>query len=195
MSQAATHSLAAAIWPATTRNKALRFVVLVVASTLLLTLSAKIKVPFWPVEMTLQPLAVVALGLALGSRLALATVALYVAQGALGLPVFTGTPEKGIGLAYMVGPTGGYIAGFVLASAVVGLLADRGWSRSIPLAFAAALIGMACIYAPGLAWMTHLFGVEKALVFGFWPFVLGDLVKALIAAIGVPMAWQLIQDR
>lgn len=168
-----------------------RVTLLAIAGTLLLTLSAKIKVPFWPVEMTMQPLAVLLIGMTFGRALAVATVALYLAQGALGLPVFTGTPEKGLGLAYMAGPTGGYLAGFLLAALVTGWLADRGAARTLVPAIGVAALGIACIYGPGLAWLATIVGVEKALAFGLYPFVLGDALKALIAAIAVSTGWRL----
>ena len=159
---------------------------LIVAGALLLTLSAKIKVPFWPVPMTMQPLAVLLLGMIGGARIGTAAVLLYLAEGAVGLPVFTDTPLKGIGLAYMMGTTGGYLAGFVLAAAATGILADRGYVRTIPSAFAVAALGMACIYAPGIAWLAQFIGADKAITFGFWPFALGDALKIALAAIAVP---------
>ena len=103
---------------------------LALAGSLLLTLSAKVQVPFYPVPITMQSLVVLCLGATLGARLGAATVVLYLLEGALGLPVFAGTPERGIGLAYMAGPTGGYLIGFVAAAYLVGLLAERGWDRS-----------------------------------------------------------------
>ena len=110
-------------------NRAMRLatqIFLAIAGTLILTLSAKTKVVLGPVDMSLQTLAVFLIAVAFGSRLAVATLLLYMAQGALGLPVFQGTPEKGIGLAYMLGSTGGYLAGFVVAAAIVG------WATSGP---------------------------------------------------------------
>ncbi len=164
---------------------------LVFGGSLLIWLSAKVQVPFWPVPMTLQVLAIFAIAALLGLRLGLATVALYVMEGALGLPVFAGTPEKGIGIAYMMGPTGGYIAGFLLMAAVVGWLAEKGWSRHPLKLFIAGLIGLALVYAPGLAWLANFTGWDKVLAFGFWPFILGDLVKLAIVALAIPAAWKL----
>src|SRR5256885_9623717 len=112
----------AAMWPART-SAGLRFAALAVLGSLALTLSAKLQVPFYPVPMTMQSLVVLLIGLAFGWRLGTATVLLYLAEGLAGLPVFAGTPEKGIGLAYMMGPTGGYLVGFVLAAAFLGWLA------------------------------------------------------------------------
>src|SRR5947209_549651 len=108
-----TPTLIAALWPAGA-SAGLRFAVLAGLGSLALTLSAKLQVPFYPVPMTMQSLVVLLIGLGFGWRLGTATVLLYLAEGLAGLPVFAGTPEKGIGLAYMMGPTGGYLAGFVL---------------------------------------------------------------------------------
>src|SRR5690606_14969027 len=119
MSAQTNSTLGSALWPES-RGDVLRLGAVVVLGTLLLTASAKIQVPFWPVPMTMQTFVVLFLGAALGPRLGALTVLLYLAQGALGLPVFAGTPEKGIGLAYMLGPTGGYLIGFVPAAYVVG---------------------------------------------------------------------------
>ena len=123
MNAAKPHStLAEALWPASSGD-VLRNGLLVVAGSLLLTLSAKINVPFYPVPMTMQTLAALVIGVAFGWRLGAATVTFYLVQGAFGLPVFAGTPEKGIGLAYLMGPTGGYLIGFAVAAALVGWLA------------------------------------------------------------------------
>ena len=166
------------------------------AGSLLLTLSAKVQVPFWPVPMTMQTFVVIGLGLALGPRLGLAAVALYLAQGAAGLPVFAGTPEKGIGLAYMAGPTGGYLAGYLLAAFVAGHLAMKGWDRTPLAAFAAALVAGALIYLPGLAWLGAMIGWDKpVLAFGLWPFVYGDILKAALAAAAFPAAWTWLKNK
>ena len=165
-------------------------VILVVAGSLLLTLSAKLQVPFWPVPMTMQTYVVLVLGMALGPRLGSAAVALYLVEGALGLPVFSGTPERGIGLAYMIGPTGGYLAGFLVAAALVGIMSARGMDRRPLGALLAAVAGMAVIYLLGLAWLGHLIGVEKAIQFGAAPFVLGDALKILLVMATLPLAWK-----
>ncbi len=153
---------------------------------LLLTASAKVQVPFWPVPMTLQVAAVMAIAAAFGLRLGSATVIGYMVAGAVGLPVFAGTPEKGIGLAYMMGGTGGYLLGFVVASVMVGWAADN--LRKLFLV-PAMLAGLAAIYALGLGWLAQLVPVDKVLVYGFSPFILGDLVKIALASvlvIGLP---------
>jgi len=174
--------------------KRLRPIALVFAGSLLLTLSAKFQVPFYPVPMTLQPLVVLLLGVALGSRLGLATVLFYLAQGVAGLPVFAGTPEKGIGLAYMVGPTGGYLLGFAAAAFVTGWLAERGFDRSRFGALLAMSLGMAVIYAFGLLWLGVFVGYNGTLfTLGLTPFILGDALKIALATLSLPMLWSLLQ--
>ena len=168
----------------------------VFAASLLLTVSAKFTVPFYPVPMSLQTLVAIGLGLALGPARGGAAVLLYLAEGAAGLPVLAGTPEKGIGLAYMMGPTGGYLVGFYFAAVTAGLLARRGWDRSPITAMATALIAGAVIYVPGLLWLGAVIGFDKpVLEFGLYPFLLGDIVKAMLAALLFPMAWKALEAR
>lgn len=164
---------------------------LVVAGTLLLTLAAKAKVVLGPVDLYLGNLAVLVIAGAFGLRLGLATVLLYMAEGAMGFPVFQSTPEKGIGLAYMMGTTGGYLAGLVLAAALVGWAADRGFDRSVLKLFPFHLAGAAIVLALGFAWLAVLIGPDKAWQFGVAPFLLPDLVKAGLAATILPAAWAL----
>jgi biotin transport system substrate-specific component len=160
----------------------------VCVGSVLLALSSKVSVPFWPVPMTMQPLVVLLIGMIGGARIGFATVALYLIEGGFGLPVFSGTPEKGIGLVYMAGPTGGYLAGFLLSALVTGVLADRGWTRSILSSLVVACVGLVCIYALGLVWLSQLVGVSKAFAVGAVPFLFGDIIKVIIAALAVPMA-------
>jgi len=177
------------------RSLALDLLVVVTAS-LLLTLSAKISIPFIPVPLTMQTFVVVGLGLALGPTLGVAAVGLYLLQGAMGLPVFAGTPEKGIGLAYLAGPTGGYLIGYLPAVAATGWLAIRGWDRNIVLAFLAALAGAVILYIPGLLWLGTLVGWDKpVLAWGLYPFIPGDLAKTALAAIAFPATWRFLQQR
>jgi biotin transport system substrate-specific component len=165
---------------------------LALLGTLLLTVSAKTKVVLGPVDISLQTLAVLLIAAAFGLRLGLATLLLYMAEGAAGLPVFQGTPEKGIGLAYMLGTTGGYLAGFVVMAAIVGWVADRGWDRN-PLKLAGAmLVAEAVMMALGFAWLAGLIGVEKAWQFGVLPFVVGDLIKVGLASALVPAVWSVL---
>lgn len=167
------------------------YALLAVGGTLLITMAAKTQVPFWPVPMTLQTLAIFALAAAYGMRLAGATLLIYLVEGALGLPVFAGTPEKGIGLAYMAGPTGGYLIGFAAGAYVVGWLAEQGWDRSVLRLFMAMLLGHLVIFAFGLAWLTTLIGFEKAWLLGVVPFYAATLFKTALGACVVPALWQL----
>jgi biotin transport system substrate-specific component len=142
--------------------------------------------------MSMQSLAVFMIAAAFGMRLAVATLLLYLAQGALGFPVFQGTPEKGIGLAYILGPTGGYLLGFLAAAAVVGRAADRGWDRDPLMLLGAILVAEAVMMALGFGWLATLIGPEKAWQFGVAPFILPDLVKVGLASALVPAVWTLI---
>ncbi len=184
-------TLAGVLWPSNTgRSDIIRNVVLAVLGTLLLTASAKVQVPFWPVPLTMQTFMVLVIGMTFGPRLGAATVVLYLAEGAVGLPVFAGTPAKGIGLAYMAGPTGGYLVGFAVAAFVAGQLAVRGWDRK-PLYTALAMFaGMVVIYVLGVIWLSTLIGFQKALQFGVVPFLLGDAVKIALATALLPLAWR-----
>ena len=166
---------------------------LALAGTLLLTLSAKAKVVLGPVDISLQTLAVLLIAAAFGMRLAVATLVLYLAEGAFGLPVFQGTPEKGIGIAYMIGPTGGYLAGFVVMAAIAGWAADRGLDRHPVKLFNAMLVGEIVMMAMGFAWLAMLIGPEKSWQFGVLPFIVGDLIKVALAASLVPAVWSLLK--
>lgn len=189
---AASSTLATRLWPALDASLPYKAAIVVLGS-LLLWASAKISVPFLPVEMTMQLFVVLALGLALGARLAGATVLLYLIEGAAGLPVFTGTPVKGLGLAYMAGPTGGYLLGFLLAAVATGWLADRGFARHPVLAIAAALAGAVIIYIPGLLWLGTLLGWDKPiLAWGLYPFLVPDVVKVALAGLVVSGSWALL---
>ncbi len=166
-------------WPVRTRGaRLLRDLSLVVAGSLLLTLSAKIHVPFYPVPMTLQTAAVFVLGIAYGWRLAVSTVLFYLAQGAVGLPVFSGTPQLGLGLAYMAGPTGGYLAGFVVAAGITGLPVFR--ARGMVRTALGIALATAAVYLLGAGWLATLIGPAKAIALGVKPFLLGDAFKLLL---------------
>ena len=174
-------SLADRLWPTTEGQAILRAVVLAVFGSLLLWASAKVQVPFYPVPMTLQTAVVLLIGVAYGPRLAAGTLLLYLAEGAVGLPVFAGTPERGIGLAYMVGPTGGYLAGFLAAAVIAGWTAER--SRHWLTTALGLLAAIVAIHLLGAAWLATLVGPAKAVSLGVLPFLLGDAVKlALVTA-------------
>ncbi len=187
-------TLANVAWPSHRAGALLRNTILAILGSVLLWASAKVQIPFYPVPMTMQTFMVLAIGMAYGWRLGTATLLLYLAEGAFGLPVFAGTPEKGIGLAYMFGPTGGYLIGFVLATAVCGWLAESGWDRSVSKTAAAMAIGNLVIYVPGLLWLGALVGWDKpVLAWGLTPFLLGDLVKLALAAAVFPAIWKLLR--
>lgn len=163
---------------ATSRTNTLLYVLKIALAICILTAAAKITVPFWPVPMTLQTVAILTIAGVSGLRFSTETLTGYLAIGAAGLPVFAGTPEKGIGLAYMFGPTGGYLLGFLLAAMLVGFVADRFGKKALIVAIPVA---SALIYAPGLAWLAQFVPSDKVLAFGITPFVAGDVFKAAIA--------------
>ena len=146
-----------------------RVLAIALAGAALITLGAKVQIPFWPVPMTLHTLAVFTLAAALGPRAGIAAMATYLAAGAAGLPVFSGTPERGIGLAYMVGPTGGYLLGYLLAAGVIGWLAQ---GRGMAGQALAMLAGLAVVYAVGLLWLAGFVPASGLLAAGFAPFIL-----------------------
>ncbi|WP_313061300.1 biotin transporter BioY [Agrobacterium cavarae] len=156
-----------------------RQALMIVAGVALMTLAAKTQVPFWPVPMTLHTLAVMGFAVALGPRMACAIFIAYLATGAAGLPVFSGSPERGIGLAYMIGPTGGYLAGFLVASLLTGWLAQNG---TLLRRVFAMLAGLVVVYAFGMAWLLAFVPAAKVLSVGVAPFILGDLVKIGVVA-------------
>jgi biotin transport system substrate-specific component len=191
-------ALAPALWPERV-NPVVRNVSLIVIGVALLTLSAKIRVPFWPVPMTLQTFAVMALAAAYGSRLGVATVVAYLAAGLAGLPVFAGTSLAGP--TYFLGTTGGFLVGFIIAAYVVGLAADRGWDRSPIRLGAAMIVGDAIVFLLGfiwLAWFAQLssgatgIGAESAWINGVRNFLLADALKIAIAALAIPAGWALL---
>lgn len=173
-------------------DKALREAMLVVAGVAALTLAAKLRVPMWPVPMTLQTLVVLLIGTTYGTRLGLMTLLGYIALGAAGVAVFAGDSA---GFAYLAGPTAGYLLGFTLAAALMGQMARRGLDRSAGSMAAMMLAGTGMIYAFGLAWMAVLFGADKGLAwvlqYGMVNFLAGDLIKLAIAALLVPGLWKL----
>ncbi|MBX2839955.1 MAG: biotin transporter BioY [Gammaproteobacteria bacterium] len=176
-----------------TDSSLLRSLLLAVAGSLALWVSAKVQIPFFPVPLTMQTLVVLMIGMSFGWKLGGATLALYLAEGAVGLPVFSGTPEKGIGLAYMMGPTGGYLFGMFVAAIAVGWLATKGFGKKVWTTFLAMLVGNGLIYLFGLLWLGTVVGWDKpVLAWGLTPFLLGDLVKIVLAMIALPSLWKLL---
>ena len=164
---------------------------LVVAGSLFIALSAQLAIPlpFSPVPVTGQTLAVLLTGMLLGSRRGGLSLLTYLVEGGLGLPVFAGGTA---GLARLTGPTGGYLVGFLAAAFLVGMLAERGWDRRAGTTFLAMLLGNVVIYALGLLWLTHFVGSERVLALGLLPFIPGDLWKLLFATLLLPWGWKLI---
>ena len=165
-----------------------RDLVLVLGASLLtgVVAQAEIRLPWTPVPITLQPFAVFLLSAALGSRRAASAMALYLLEGVAGLPFFAGGAA---GPAHLVGPTGGYLAGFVPAAFVIGWFAERGWDRTPVRAAAAMVAGSVLLFACGLAQLALYVGREQVLRTGLYPFVIGDLLKIAAAALLLPGLW------
>lgn len=180
------------VWPSRPHARVFRAAALMLMGICLLTLSAKIQIPFWPVPMTMQTLVVLVIGMAYGWRLGAATVLAYLLAGAAGLPVFAGTPARGIGVAYMMGPTGGFLLGFLISAAAVGLLGERGWDRSILRTAIAMVAGQAVIAVAGVAWLAVLFNLPKAIEVGFKPFLAASLLKVALGIVLMPTIWKLL---
>ena len=169
-----------------------RDILLVVAGSLFVAGMAQVRIPlpFTPVPLTGQTFAVLLVGAVLGSRRGAASLLLYLLQGVLGLPFFAGGAS---GLAILLGPTGGYLLGFIAAAYLIGLLAARGLDRRIPSALVAFLVGEVVIYLFGVSWLSFYLGIQRALVAGFLPFLIGDAIKLAAAALALPAAWKLIK--
>jgi len=160
----------------------------IVICSLILILSAKIKVDLYPVPMTLQPLAVLMIAMLCGRYIAVSAVSLYLLQGMVGIPVFA----YGGGLPYLLGPTGGFLFGFLIASFLIGELADRGWGKSMFKSVFAMLIGLLIIYICGVFQLSVLKGFDFAIINGLKPFIIGDLYKLVLAALLLPQIWKLV---
>ncbi|MDJ0949579.1 MAG: biotin transporter BioY [Alphaproteobacteria bacterium] len=191
-------TLADTLWPTGARADLIRAAILAIVGSGLIAISAKIQVPFWPVPMTMQTFAVLVVGMTYGWKLGAATVLLYLAEGAVGLPVFA----AGGGIAYFAGPTTGYLVGFLVAATLVGWLGERGWDRSVLRTLAANTLGTICIFVLGVAWLSLFLANAKALAFdaalgaaianGLTPFIAGAAAKIALAAAVLPFAWKLV---
>ena len=159
-------------------NRITKIIFLSLIGTVFLTISAKIKIPFYPVPMTMQTFVVLFLGIALGSKIALLTISLYLLEGISGLPVFASTPEKGIGLIYFTGPTMGYLIGFLIAVYCAGIFKyDKGLINT----FIKLIFSVSFIYILGLIWLGTLIGWDKPIFkLGAQPFLLAELFKILL---------------
>jgi len=165
-------------------NKIVKVILVAVLGTLLLTISAKIKIPFYPVPMTMQTFIVLFLGITLGPKIGLLTVSLYLLEGIFGLPVFAGTPEKGVGFIYFAGPTMGYLIGFLVAVYFAGLFKyDKGLINT----FLKLIFSVSFIYILGIIWLGILIGWEKPIFkLGAEPFLLAELFKMLLLSFLTP---------
>ena len=168
-------------------SKLTNFVTVIICSFLLI-LSAKIKVDLYPVPMTMQPLAVLMIAMLCGRNISVAAVSLYLFQGIIGFPVFA----YGGGLPYLLGPTGGFLFGFLFASILIGELADRGWGQFLIKSVFAMLLGLFVIYTCGVFQLSILKGFDFAILNGLKPFIVGDLYKLILAALLLPQIWKLV---
>ena len=159
-------------------QKIIKKISVIVIGTIILTLSAKIKIPFYPVPMTMQTFVVLFLGVSLGYKIALATVSLYLLEGILGLPVFSNSPEKGVGLVYFTGPTMGYLIGFLFAAFLSGYF---DFKNNVFLIFLKLILSVSIIYILGIIWLGTIIGWDKPIFeLGAKPFLLAELFKILI---------------
>ncbi|MBZ0261796.1 MAG: biotin transporter BioY [Hyphomicrobiales bacterium] len=197
-------TLAGRLWPTSSLNWT-RTILLAIIGSMIVAISAQVSVPMMPVPMTLQTLAVLAVGAAYGARLGAVTLALYALEGAAGLPVFANFQA---GLFLPTGEiiaTGGFIIGFIVAAALVGHLVEKGWGANIVKLCGAMLLGAVIIYVPGLIWLVGWLIVMKGMVItsaipaafssGVLPFIIGDIVKAILAALAFPAAFSLLGRR
>ena len=173
-----------------TATSALTKAALVVFGSLLLAVSAQFKIPLYPVPVTGQTLVVLLIGMTYGPRLGGITMAAYLFEGAIGLPVFAG---GNAGMAVLFGPTGGYLFGFLLAAVAMGYLAERGMGRSVVSTVIAMVIGNMVIYLCGASWLAGFIGFGEATVAGVLPFLYGDALKLAVAAGLMPLAWRAVK--
>ena len=158
--------------------KILKYILIIFLGSILLTISSKIKIPFYPVPMTMQTFVVLFLGMSFGYKIGLATVSLYLLEGIIGLPVFSNSPEKGVGLVYFTGPTMGYLIGFLIATFLAGYFKFEG---NLLNSFIKLLISVSTIYILGVFWLGSLIGWDKPIIqLGVTPFLLAELFKIVI---------------
>ena len=169
-------------------NTYLKYILLIVFGTILLAVSSKIQVPFWPVPMTMQTFVVFIIAMAYGWKLSFLTLIAYLFEGAMGLPVFA----KGGGFLYLTGPTAGYLYGMTIAAGIMGYFADLGYGKSIIKCIFPLLIGTVIIFVLGVGYLSSIIGLEKALVAGLLPFIPSELFKIALALFIIPSIWKYI---
>ena len=161
-----------------TQSKIIKSLLIIFFGSVLLAISAKIKIPFYPVPMTMQTFVVLFLGISFGYKIALATVSLYLIEGIIGLPVFSNSPERGIGLVYFTGPTMGYLIGFITACYLASFVKN---SDNYIIIFIKLILSVSTIYVLGIIWLGTLIGWEKPLIqLGVKPFLLAEITKIII---------------
>ena len=161
--------------------KILKILALIFLGSIALTISAKLKIPFYPVPMTMQTFVVLFLGISFGYKIGLATVSLYLFEGIIGIPVFSNSPEKGVGLVYFTGPTMGYLIGFLTATFLAGYM---NLKTNMFLIFIKLILSVSTIYILGVLWLGNLIGWDKPIMqLGVTPFLLAELFKILILTI------------
>ena len=166
-------------------EKVIKLILLAFVGSILITVSAKIKIPFYPVPMTMQTFVILLIGITLGYKIGLATVTLYLLEGIIGLPVFSNSPEKGIGIAYFMGPTMGYLIGFLVAVYFAGLFK---YEKGLLNTFFKLIFSVSFIYILGLIWLGFLIGWDKPIFkFGAEPFLLAELFKILLLSFSMPI--------
>ena len=164
-------------------SKIIKYTFVALVGSILLAISSKVKIPFYPVPMTMQTLVVIVIGIAFGWKLGLATISLYLFEGILGMPVFSGTPEKGVGLIYFTGPTMGYLIGFLVAVFLAGKFV---YNNNLMQNFLKILLATSFIYLLGIIWLGSLIGWDKPIFkLGVQPFLLAELFKILIATFAI----------
>ena len=165
------------------QSKLLKYIFLALIGSIVLAVSSKIKIPFYPVPMTMQTLIVLVIGIGFGWKLGLTTVSLYLFEGIIGLPVFSGTPEKGIGLIYFTGPTMGYLIGFLVAVYISGKFS---YDNNLVKNFFKLMLATSFIYILGMSWLGSLIGWDKPIFqLGAQPFLLAELLKILIVTLAI----------
>ena len=170
------------IFPTNGISTYIKNIILILFATLLLAVSSKVQVPFWPVPMTMQTFVVFLVGMSYGWRLSFLTLFAYIVEGALGLPVFA----TGAGLAYLIGPTAGYIYGMLLAAIVIGFLSEKGFSNTYFMSLVSLLIGSVIIFTLGVVYLGSIIGYDKAINFGLLPFIPSELFKIALAVALIP---------
>ena len=166
------------------QSQIIKSLIIIFLGSIALAISAKVKIPFYPVPMTMQTFIVLVIGITLGPKFGSIALISYIFEGLIGLPVFAGTPEKGVGITYIIGPTGGYLLGYVTSAYLAG---NINFNYSLPIRFFLLIVALSPVYILGLTWLGILFGFDKPLLeWGLVPFVLAEVFKIALLAIFIP---------